>query len=115
VSLSEPHIDEFAMEFVYIYILFCEFLRHSFVQKLFNTNCRTSLTATARTETTCEPTYSMTRAIGATPWQKKVSSIGAIVCVATIAHSQWKSHVTWTDLSNNGHIDELVGESASSV
>jgi len=31
------------------------------------------------------------------------SSVDAIVCVATIAHSQWKSLVTWTDLSN-GHI-----------
>ena len=49
------------------------------------------------------------------PHGKKVSSVNAIVCVATIAHSQWKSLVTWTDLSNNGHIDELVGESATSV
>ena len=45
---------------------------------------------------------------------KKVSSVNAIVCVVTIAHSQWKSLVTWTDLFN-GHIDEHVGESATSV
>jgi len=45
---------------------------------------------------------------------KKVSSVNAIVCIATIAHSQWKSFVTWTDLSN-GHIDEHVSESATSV
>ena len=42
------------------------------------------------------------------------ASVDAIVCIATIAHSQWKSLVTWTDLSNNGHIDELVSESATS-
>jgi len=60
------------------------------------------------------PTYSLTRAIWATPWQK-VSSVDAIVCVATIAHSQWKSLVTWTDLSNNGHKDEHVSESATSM
>jgi len=35
--------------------------------------------------------------------------------VATIAHSLWNSLVTWTDLSNNCHIDELVSESATSV
>ena len=52
----------------------------------------------------------MTRAIGL-PHGEKVSSVDAIVCVATIAHSQcqWKSLVTWTDLFN-GHIDEHVGE-----
>ena len=49
------------------------------------------------------------------PMAKQVSSINAIVCVATIAHSQWKSLITWTNLSNNGHIDEYVGESATSV
>jgi len=65
-------------------------------------------------ETTRGPTYSMTRVIWATLWQK-VSSVDAIVCVATIAHSHWKSLVTRTDLSNSGHIDELVGESATSV
>jgi len=70
--------------------------------------------ATAKAETTHGPTYSMTGAIWATPWQK-VSSVDAIVCVATIAHSQWKSLITWAGLSNNGHIDELVGESATSV
>jgi len=55
------------------------------------TNHRTSSMATVRTETTRGPTYSMTRAIGATPWWKG-SSVDAIVCVVTIAHSQWKSH-----------------------
>jgi len=33
-------------------------------------NRHTSLMATTRTETTCGPTYPMTRVIGATPWQK---------------------------------------------
>ena len=45
---------------------------------------------------------------------KKVSSIGAIVCIVTIAHSQWKSLDTMTDLSN-GHINEHVGENHLSV
>ena len=49
------------------------------------------------------------------PHGKKVSSVDAIVCVATIAHSQWKSLITWTNLSNNGHIDKLVGECNLSV
>ena len=50
------------------------------IQQLFNnyspttqredTNCRTSLMATARTETTRGPTYSTTRVIWASPWQK---------------------------------------------
>jgi len=73
--------------YIYIYLhavsyflhLFCAFLRHSLTQKLFTnvqhtqrdgTNCHTSSMATARTKTTRGPTYSMTRAIGATPWQK---------------------------------------------
>ena len=79
------------------------------------TNHHTSSMATVRMETTHGPTYSMTRVIGATPWRKG-SSLDAIVCIATIAHSQWKSLITWTDLSN-GHIDEHVGEikSATSV
>ena len=68
--------------------LILRFLRHSLIQKLF-TN------------------YSVS--------EKTRTDVDAIVCVATIAHSQWKSLVTWTDLSNNGHIDELVGESATSV
>ena len=47
-SLSEPNIDEFAVDFVYIYyicavrravshfqLLFCKFLCHSLIQKLF--------------------------------------------------------------------------------
>ena len=81
------------MEFVYIIyicivrcavshfrLLFCEFLHHSLIKKLFtnnwpttqreDTNCRTSLKASARTETTHGPTYSMTRAIWANRWQK---------------------------------------------
>jgi len=48
------------------------------------------------------------------PHCQTVSSVDAVGCVAAIAHSQWKSLVTWTDLFNNGHIDELVGESATS-
>jgi len=43
---------------------------------------------------------------------KRFDLLIAIVCVA---HSQWKSLVMWTDLSSNGHIDELVGESATSL
>ena len=78
-------------------------------------NRRTSSMATARTETTRGPTYSMTRAIGGVPHGKKVSSVNAIVCIATIrVHSQWKSLFTWTDISN-GHIDEHVSESTTSV
>jgi len=45
------------------------------------TNRRTSSMAAVRTETTRGPTYSMTRAIGATPWRKG-SSVDATVCVA---------------------------------
>jgi len=45
---------------------------------------------------------------------KKVSSVDAIVCVVTKAHSQWTSLVTWTNLSGR-HIDEHVGKSATSV
>ena len=57
-----------------------------------DTNRRTSSMATARTETTRGPTYSMTRAIWALPHGKKVSSVDAIVCVATIAtHSRSRS------------------------
>ena len=53
--------------------------------------------ATARTETT----HWMARALGATAWQK-----GFICrCHYLRCHSQWKSLVTWTDLSNV-HIDE---------
>jgi len=47
------------------------------------------------------------------PHSKKVSSVDAIVCIATIAHSQWKSLVS--HVSNDGHIDEHVGKSATSV
>ena len=70
-------------------------------------NHRTSSMATARTETTRGPTYSMATAIWATPWQK--GFICRCHCLhATIVHLQWKSLVTWTDISNNGHIDEFV-------
>ena len=88
---------------------------HKLLRK--DTNRRTSSVATARTETTRGPTYSMTRAIWhyGLPHGRKDSSVDAVVCIATIAHSQWKSLVTWTDLSNNGHIDELVSESVTSV
>ena len=64
----------------HFWLLFCKFLRHSLIKKLFtnnwpttqreDTNCRTSLKASARTETTRGPTYSMTRAIWANQWQK---------------------------------------------
>jgi len=61
-SLSEPHIDEFAVEFLYVYyyiflvrhavshfrLLFCVFLRHSLIQKLF-TNYSTQLSEKAPT------------------------------------------------------------------
>jgi len=90
-------------------LLFCAFLCHSLIQKLFtnysystqreDTNCL----ATARTETTRGPTYSMAGTIGATAWQK-----GFICrCHYLCCHSQWKSLVTWTDLSD-GHIDECT-------
>ena len=66
-------------------------------------NHHTSSMATERTETTCGPTYSMTRAIGATPRQK-----GFICqCRCMHAHSQWKLLTTWTDLSN-GHVSASV-------
>jgi len=57
--------------------------------------------ATARTETTRGPTYSMARTIGA--HGKKASSVDAIICVA--AHSGSHSLTTSSDLSS-GHIDE---------
>ena len=122
MSLSESHVDEFAVEFlslsIYILflvcravshfrLLFCVFLRHSLIQKLFTNYSYlaqredTNRLATARTETTRGPTYSMARTIGATAWQK-----GFICqCHYLCCHSQWKSLVTWTNLSN-GHIDE---------
>ena len=41
--------------------------------------------ATARKETTCGPTYSMTRAIEATPWRKGFTDLSMpLFCVATI-------------------------------
>jgi len=52
-------------------------------------------------QTTHGPTYSMARAIQATTWQN-----GFICrCHYLRFRSQWRSHVTWTDLSN-GHINE---------
>jgi len=77
--------------------------------------------ATARTETTCGPTYSMTRAIGATPGHgKKVLSVDAIVCATAHSRPQWKSLVTHrshgpTSPMATSHIDEHVGESATPV
>ena len=91
----------------HIRLLFCAFLRHSLIRKLFTNYSYstqgedTNRLATARTETTRGPTYSMARTIDATAWQK-----GFICrCHYLCCHSQWKSLVTWTDLSN-GHIDE---------
>ena len=57
---------------------------------------------------------------GQLPHGNKVSSVDAHICVASnlpLAHSHWKSLVTWTDLLN-GHIDEHAikdGKSATSV
>jgi len=86
-SLSEPHVDDFAVEFVY-------FVRRAvshFWQILF-TNClvrrhktSTSSIATARTESTRGPTYSMARAIGATAWHFVCQ------CHYLCCHSHWKS------------------------
>ena len=73
-SPSESHIVEFAMEFlIYTYfvrravshfrILFCTFLHHLLIQKLFTNYFYSTQQedinhlATARTETTCGPTY----------------------------------------------------------
>ena len=92
----------------HIRLLFCAFLRHSLIWKLFTNYSYstqgedTNRLATARTETTRGPTYSMARTIDATAWQK-----GFICrCHYLCCHSQWKSLVTWTDLESNGHIDE---------
>ena len=104
----------------HLWLLFCALLCHLLIQKLLTNysvkdmNHRTSSMAPARTETSLGPTYSMTRAIWATPRQKGfICRCDCLRC--TIAHSQWTPLVTWTNLSNNGHIDELVGESATSV
>ena len=64
------------------------------------------LDGNSKDRTTRGPTYSMTRAIGATPWRKG-SSVDAIVCVATIAHSQWKSH------SSHGPTSPIMATSMS--
>ena len=127
-SLSEPHIDEFAVEFLSLYIymyiylvrrailikshpalilrVLASFVNSKTIHKLYLDSYSTQREdtnhlATARTETTRGPTYSMARTIDATAWQK-----GFICrCHYLCCHSQWKSLVTWTDLSN-GHIDE---------
>ena len=101
-SLSEPHIDQFAVEFVYIYIyiciirravshfwlLFCEFLHHSLIQKLFtNYSARRHkppyLLDGNSKDGDPGPTYSMTRAIGATPWRK------AFICRCNWLHCHY--------------------------
>ena len=48
----------------------CYFKNYSQTGQREDTNCCTSSMATARTETTRGPTYSKTRTIWATPWQK---------------------------------------------
>ena len=105
VSLSEPHIDEFPMNFHSIFYichtschksllaLSCLLLRLSLIQKLFTNylarRCElsTSLMVKARTETTHGSTYSMARAIGhhytGYCMAKTFSSVDAIICVAT--------------------------------
>jgi len=114
-SLSEPHIDEFAVEFLYIYILYisrascrkslptlilrvlASFVNSKTIHKLLYSTQRegTNCLATARTETTRGLTYSMVGTIGATTWQK-----GFICrCHYLCCHSQWKSLVTWTPYS----------------
>jgi len=74
----------------HFWLLFCEFLCHSLFQKLARRHeLSASLMATARTETTRGPTYSMAT-MGATTWQK-----GFICqCHYLHCHSQWKSLVT---------------------
>ena len=90
-SLSAPHrrvCCGISLYILYIYLvrcavshfrlLFCAFLHLSLFQKLFTNYSYSarrhqpsiSLIATARTETTGGPTYSMVRTIGATAWQK---------------------------------------------
>jgi len=75
----------------------------------------TSLMATARTETTRGPLP-----IQWVEWchhMAKRFHLSMPLFVMPLAHSQWKSLVTWTDLSN-GHIDEHAikdSESATSV
>jgi len=84
-------------------LLFCASLRHSLIQKLFTNYSywERRHQSTVRTETTRGPIYSMARTIGATAWQKGFIWRYHYLC----CYSQWKSLVTWTDLSN-GHIDE---------
>jgi len=67
--------------------------------------------ATARTETTRGPTYSMTRAIGATPWQKGfICRCHCLRCHYSSTHNG--SHSLYGPTSP---IDEHVGDSATSV
>ena len=120
-SLSEPHIDEFAVEFAYIiyyiYIsrtscrkslptlilrVLASSVNSKTIHKLLVLNsARRHRLATARMETTRGLTYPMAGTIGATAWQKGFTCRCHYLC----CHSQWKSLITWTDLSN-GHIDE---------
>ena len=76
---GEPHIDGFAVEFVLalcrkllpaLILLLILLVLMSFVNSK-TIRHRLPYVATARTETTRGPTYSMTKAIGATPWQKR--------------------------------------------
>jgi len=110
-SLSEPHIDEFAMEFVihhaisHFRLLFCTFLRHLLTQKLFTNNSvrrrelSTSLMATERTGSTCGPTYQWPKQ----QWLPLAKRFCLSMPLFFFCHLQWKSLVTWTNLSN-GHI-----------
>ena len=87
-SLSEPHVDEFAVEYICVYIyayiyhtschkslpalilhVLASFINSKTVQKLLSKKTRSSI-ATARTETSRGPTYSMATVIEATAWQE---------------------------------------------
>jgi len=97
----------------HFWLLFCTFLHHLLIQKLFTKLLRKDnrLPPRWQQQATRGPIYSMARAIGATKWQRG-SSVDAIICI----EPQWKS------LSHGptspGHIDEGYikdGESAASV
>ena len=75
-SLSEPHIDEFAVDFLSLYIYI-----------MYRTSCRKSLPALI-----LRVLASFVNSKTIHQWPK--GSVGAIVCVATVAHSQLKSLVT---------------------
>jgi len=72
---------------------------HKLLRKLKDMNHHISSMATARMETTRGPTYSMTTAIWATPWQKSFICRCHYLC----CHSQWKPLII------------KYGESATSV